>query len=75
MGLAKNTSPIVVEIDEADWEEKIDRAETRFGNVLTVQSAFRRLAHDTRDKAQEPHVRDYLGDILEKAAPGKMTRR
>lgn len=67
MGLAKNTSPVILEIDEAGWEEKIDRAETWFGNVLTVQSAFRRLVKDTRGKVQEPHVRDYLGDILEKA--------
>jgi hypothetical protein len=67
VGLAKNTSPIVVELDDAGWKEKVDRAETWFGNVLTVQGAFRRLVHDTRDKVQEPHIRDYLGEILNKA--------
>ncbi len=67
MTTAKNTSPILVELDEAAWKEKVDHAETWFGNVLTVQGAFRRLVGSTRDKVQEPHIKDYLGEILDKA--------
>ncbi len=67
MSEAKNTSPILIELGEGAWKEQIDRAETWFGNALTVQGAFRRLVHDARDKVQEPHIRDYLGEILNKA--------
>ncbi|MDQ4106440.1 MAG: hypothetical protein M3157_04605 [Actinomycetota bacterium] len=67
MAAPKNASPILVELDEVAWNEKVERAETWFGNVLTVQGAFRRLVESTRDKVNEPHVRDYLGEILDKA--------
>ncbi len=65
---AKNIPPILIGLDEATWKEKVDRAETWFGNVLTVQGAFRRLVGSTREKVQEPHIRDYLGEVLDKAA-------
>lgn len=56
MTMAENTQPILLELGEAAWKEQVDRAETRFGNTLTVRSAFRRLAHDTHEKTNEPHT-------------------
>jgi hypothetical protein len=62
-----NTPPILVELDEAAWSDKVDRAETWFANVLQVQGAFRRLVESTREKVNEPHIRDYLGEVLDRA--------
>lgn len=67
MNQATATEPILLELDETSWEEYIDRTEQWFGNVLMTQTAFRALAEETLEKVEEPHLREYLRDIIETA--------
>ena len=59
--------PMMLELDETTWQEMLDRTETWFGNVLMTQSTYRHLAEDTLKKVKEPHIREYLMDIVAKA--------
>jgi len=59
--------PIFVEIDEVSWRGHIDNVESWLGNVLTNQAAFRRLLEDVHPRLLEPHVKKFVGEILETA--------
>lgn len=61
------TGPILVELDEQTWKEQLDRTEQWFRNVRMVQATFRQLAEDTLEKVHEPHVREFLAHVVEKA--------
>ena len=61
------TGPLLVELDEQTWKEQLDRTERWFKNVRMVQATFRQLAEDTLEKVHEPHVREFLAQIVEKA--------
>ena len=59
--------PMMLELDENTWDAMLERAEQWFGNVLMSQSTYRHLAEDTLKKVKEPHIREYLMDIIAKA--------
>ena len=58
------SQPVLIELDEKIWTEQIDRTERWLSNVLMTQVAFRELAEETLEKVREPHIREYLGDII-----------
>lgn len=60
--------PILVELDQASWHEKIDAIERWLDNATMVQVGFRRLAEEVRDKLHEPHFRDLVSEIADTAA-------
>ena len=55
--------PIYVEIDEASWKGHLDNVEGWLGNVLTNQAMFRQLLEDVHPTLQEPHLREFVGEI------------
>lgn len=58
---------VLVELDEEFWEGRLDKVAGWLGNVIMVQSAFRRLAEQTVSGLREPHIRAYLSDVTETA--------
>lgn len=67
MTIATVAEPILVDLDERTWSEHLDRAASWFGNVLTTQARFRKLVDDTVGDIHEPHIRDYLAQIVDVA--------
>jgi hypothetical protein len=58
---------IAIELDEHAWTEQLDRVEQWLGNVLLAQSTFRMLLEDTIGKIHEPHIKEYLQEMLQTA--------
>lgn len=67
MKAADGTGTLLVDLDEQTWKGRFDRVEAWLDNVLMVQTAFRVLAQDVRDKVNEPNVKGYLGEIAQRA--------
>lgn len=67
MALTNSFSPILVELDPERWNQFLDRCESWFYNVAAVQSSFRKLAEDTRQKVNEPHIQLFLDEVIETA--------
>jgi hypothetical protein len=67
MASAPAYAPILLELDEATWNDQLDRAAAWLGDVLQVQEKFRKFAEDTAAKIREPHIRSYLEDIVGRA--------
>src|SRR5947209_534743 len=67
MTVATTTEPLLLELDERTWEQFLDRSESWLGNVLTTQAKFRALAEATVTKIREPHIKQYLREIADKA--------
>jgi hypothetical protein len=59
--------PILLDIGEEAWQQRLDGAEKWLGNLLMTQRAFRTLAEDTVGKLTEPHIRDYVSDLARTA--------
>ncbi|MFN3650980.1 MAG: hypothetical protein ACK47B_15500 [Armatimonadota bacterium] len=59
--------PIAIELEEATWQEFLDRAAHWFGNVRTIQTGYRELAEDTLDRIHESHLRQLLEGVAERA--------
>jgi hypothetical protein len=59
--------PIILDLGEEAWQQRLDGAEKWLGNLLMTQRAFRTLAEDTAGKLTEPHIRDYVGDLAVEA--------
>jgi hypothetical protein len=58
---------ILLELDAANWETFIDRAEKWFLNVQTIQTSFRKLVEDTLPKVNDTSVHLYLKTLHESA--------
>lgn len=67
MSTSNMAGPVMIELGDESWSAFLDRFEAWLDNVLMTQSAFRRLAENTVDKIEEPHIRTYLGDVAERA--------
>jgi hypothetical protein len=67
MTVATMTEPLLLELDDKTWGQFLDRSATWLGNVQTTQAKFRALAEATADKVGEPHVKQYLHEIADKA--------
>lgn len=61
-------SVVLVELDETNWNQFLDRAALWFDNLTLVQSAYRKLLEDTIEKVAEFHIRAYLSDMAERAS-------
>ena len=59
--------PILLEIDDKSWQKQLDHVESWLDNVMLTQSSYRQLLEDTVGKIEEPHIKKYLSDILERA--------
>ena len=65
--MQKQRAPIVIELDEQNWEEKIDKVEKWFDQMLMIQSSFRQLAEQTTKKIHETHIKTAVLRIAENA--------
>ncbi len=59
--------PIFIEIDEQSWRGHVENVEAWLGNVLTAQTSFRQLLEDVQPGLKEPHLREFVGEILANA--------
>lgn len=66
-GLVRIDGPYLIELDEESWNRQLDSAQAWLGNVITAQSAFRKLVEASVPKIEKPNVRLYLTEILETA--------
>ena len=62
-----NSPVVLVELDDTNWNQFLDRASLWFDNLLLVQSAYRQLLEDTAGKIAEFHIRSYLIEMAERA--------
>ncbi len=62
-----STSPVLIELDAVTWNEQLDRAKAWFDNVLLTQSSYRQLLEDTVEKIDEPHMKQYLAEMADRA--------
>lgn len=62
-----NMLPILIELDEETRNQQLDRASAWFNNVLLTQASYRQLIQDTVEKIEEPHIKQYLAEIAERA--------
>ena len=65
--MAALAHPVVIEIDPKNWKTSLDRAERWFHFVQTAQTAFRKLAEETRPKLHDSHLQGYLTEIIARA--------
>lgn len=63
----KNDQTILIELEESTRSKHLDRTASWLNNVLITQSSYRQLLEDTVKKVEEPHIRQYLADILKRA--------
>lgn len=63
----ENNQVILIELEENTRNKHLDRTASWLHNVLITQSSYRQLLEDTVEKVEEPHVRQYLADILKRA--------
>jgi len=67
MTLTPGAGPILLELDEPTWKDFLDGFESWLDNLVTVEASFRQLAEDTVEKITEPHIKEYLAEIVETA--------
>lgn len=67
MDNTKHAQTILIELEEGTRNKHLDRAASWFNNILLTQSSYRQLLEDTIEKVEEPHIRQYLAEILERA--------
>ncbi|RNF38222.1 hypothetical protein [Planococcus salinus] len=65
--MEKAKAPIVIGLDEKSWEEKIDKVEKWFGQLLMIQASFRQLAEQTAGKIGEAHIKTAVLRMAENA--------
>lgn len=59
--------PILLDLDAATWKAQLDRASAWLGDTLMTQEKFRKFAEDTIARLEEPHIRKYLEEVVERA--------
>lgn len=62
-----NKQPILIELDEKSREKQLDQVSSWLDNLRLAQASYRQLLEDTIRKIEEPHIKQYLGDILGRA--------
>ena len=65
--MEKKLVPVVIGLDEKSWEEKIDKVEKWFGQLLMIQSSFQQLAEKTAEKIGEVHIRTAIVEMAKEA--------
>ena len=61
------TTPVLIELDADIWNKQLDRAKAWFDTVLLTQASYRQLLEDTVGKIEEPHMKQYLAEMAERA--------
>lgn len=64
MDNANQEQTILIELDQASRTKQLDRAKLWFDNVLLTQASYRQLLEDTAAKIEEPHIRQYLTEMI-----------
>ncbi|NJC68522.1 hypothetical protein HC031_02110 [Planosporangium thailandense] len=59
--------PLLVELGERTWTGQLERVEPWLATTVVSQGAFRRMLEDTAYEVGEPHIRKWLGDMLDAA--------
>ncbi|WP_210529965.1 hypothetical protein [Rubellimicrobium arenae] len=59
--------PYVLNLAPESWEEHLDRASTWLANVVTTQVAFRQALEIAVPKIEEPNIRQFLSEMLDRA--------
>lgn len=59
--------PWLLDLHGEAWEEHLDRAATWLGSVITAQTAFRQALEIAVPKIEEPNIRLFLSEMLERA--------
>ncbi len=67
MATATLSEPLLLELDGQTWKNYLDNTASWLGNLLMTQSAFRKMAEDTVEKIHEPHIKQYIREIADKA--------
>jgi hypothetical protein len=67
MATLTNNRPILLELDEKSWSDQLDRLESWLDHLRMAQGSYRQLLEDTVEKIEEPHLHQYLSDILARA--------
>ncbi|WDL96802.1 hypothetical protein [Alicyclobacillus sp. ALC3] len=67
MSEAKSANPIVIELDEKNWNKQLDEMAQWLGNVVMTQASFREYVENTIEKITEPNVKARLSEIAEGA--------
>lgn len=65
MDNAAQSQITLIELDQETRNLQLDRAKAWFDNVLLTQASFRKLLHDTVEKIEEPHIKQYLTQMYE----------
>jgi hypothetical protein len=60
-------TPILIELDEQTRAEQVDKLVAWLDNVLMLQASFRAYVEDTADKIREPHIKEYLAELGQRA--------
>ena len=59
--------PFLLNLAPEPWEEHLDRASTWLANVVTTQAAFRQALEIAVPKIEEPNIRQFLSEMLDRA--------
>jgi hypothetical protein len=62
--MTQTRRPILLELDERTWTEKLERVEPWLATTRMLQSTFRRLLESAVGSVSEPHLHDELGPVL-----------
>jgi hypothetical protein len=67
--------PLLVELAERTWNEQLERVEPWLATTALLQATFRKMLEDTvgGDDVGEPHIRKWLGDMLDAARQHERT--
>ncbi|WP_437664425.1 hypothetical protein [Sorangium sp. So ce1182] len=65
--LAAIEGPYLLNLDGETWGAHLDRAAIWLANVITVQAAFRNALEIAVPKVEEPNIRQFLSEILDRA--------
>ena len=66
-GFVRIGGPYLIELDEESWDRQLDNAQAWLGNVITAQSAFRKLVESSLPKIEKPNLHLYVSEILDTA--------
>jgi hypothetical protein len=67
MNVIPQNQTILIELDPDTWDQQLDRAKTWFDNILLTQASYRQLLEDTVGKIDEPHFKQYLSEMADRA--------
>lgn len=62
--MASPTQPLVLAVEEPTWRECVDRCVEWLETATLLQATFRKMLEDTINDVAEPHIREWLDDMI-----------